>query len=336
MAKKNWLKENWYIPVIIVLLVVGGWWLITSYSPQTTTEPATATTLTLHSSVDNQVVDIPVSIHVPDSDTEFDSTNKEHLYPDALGDYWEELVQSKDSEDVEVDLTEYDMFYLEIDPDNETNFENDHHLYYDTSHQEVILDVYHLPTDAYIENNARDDGTRGVPTADGNYTLILTGFPNHPSLDWSERHVGDDFITSSSDYDDFSTSNKEKYNDEENWCSLAPIYNPENDDDKDFDDGLELFTKAPAFKFKFNDTISTTDGAVTQVNCTVENSEVETIVTGQYIYMIPLIEIIPGYDIDYELELGANITCSNIYSGTLDVPDDDASGISFTAFSYSL
>lgn len=339
MAKKSWLKDNWHFLVIILLLLVTGLSVFGVWSPLDLggeDETTTTSTVTLYSSVDREVVDLPVSIWAPDLDTEFDATDKEHLRPDTLGDYWEEIVASKDSEDIDIDLSAHEYLYFEINPDADTDFENDHIFKLGGSNQDFAFDVYHLPTDMYFENNARDDGTRGVPTADANFTLTVTGLPNHPSLDFDEGHYGDRFVLSTNDYNDLSASAQEKYNDEEFWTSMAPTYNPEDDTDKDYDDDLELYTKLPAFKFDMNDTVSVTDGEATQVNVTVENSEVEVLISGEYIYFVSMTEFGSGYTIDYEMELGVNITCSTLYSGTLDVPDDDESNIDFTAFSYSM
>jgi hypothetical protein len=285
---------------------------------------------------------LTIDTYHPDYTSDFDPTDEEDLRPDSLtGDKWERDIDGKDVDDVELDLTseEYQgYFYIEIDPDGDTVFSNNHHLCYGGSNGILTIYVYDLSSDVYFTNFDQTSGTNAIPTSDGNYSLSVTGFPIHTSS-WSNKHVGDDWETSSDDYDEMSLSEKEEYLDEENWCIQAPTYSPEDDTDKDYEEGLERYTNVFSWKFQMNDTISTVDGNVKQVNVTLDDisdDEVETVISGQYLYIACARIVDVGFDLDYEIEFGANITCSNIYGGRLTVPDDDNTGLSYSAYSFSM
>jgi hypothetical protein len=336
----------WKIIGVVLLLSALG---ITSYivyqnylapvdGTGTEGETSTYTTFTVTSFVDGEDVSwVPLDIWVPDLDKDFDSSNDEHLRPDALADYWEREENSQEAEDISIDLSEHEYFYVIVDPSDETVFSKDYILRLGGQNQKIGLSAYHLPSNAFISNNKIDDGTAGVPTSDGNYTATLLRFPQHDSLDWSNKHVGSDWETSTSEYNDFSATRKLEFNDENNYCIEAGLYDPTVDTDKDYDDGGELYTEVFAYKLKANATISQTDGSGTQINCSVETSNVDVLVSGQYIYFAATMKVVStGFKIDYEITFGTNITISNMYSGRLTYPNDDESGISFSAYSFSL
>lgn len=277
---------------------------------------------------------VPVSIYTVDPDKDFDPTEDDNIRPDALLDYFERKVNNDDADDVSIDLRDETYFWIVIDPSDETVFETDYYLGYGGYNRVITLEVHHLSSNVYFENNLLTDGTRGVPTANGNYTTTVTGYPLHDSA-WANYHVGTGWALSESDYDDLSASAKSDYLNEDLWCVQAGTYDPTVDTDKDYEDDLELYTEVFAFKITMNDTIGA-DASVTDVNVTMNTKNVEVLISGANIYFAVLEDVVPTWSLDYEIWMGANITASAMYSGRLTVPDDDTSGLSYSAYSYSL
>lgn len=95
------------------------------FSPITQTPTSANSTFKLISAVDGEDVSdfVEVSIWVPDSNAEFDEIEDIYTWSN-----FEEEESSKDAEDVSIDLSEYEYVWLEIDPDAEQVFQNDHIL----------------------------------------------------------------------------------------------------------------------------------------------------------------------------------------------------------------
>lgn len=350
MSKKKITRKA---AIILILLVIASFSIpllilyITgnlSFGGPETPAPTTLTTIKLVASnsnpdgpnpSDDVSPVIPVDIYFVDPDSDFDSSDKEHLRPDAITDYFKLEVNGDYASNVEIDIANEPYLYIIIDPDDVTPFSKNYFLYLGGYNGEIIISVHHLSSNVFFENNLRTDGTRGVPTVTGNYTATITGFPKHAST-WSDKHVGDRWDLTTTAFNALSASKQEAYLDEEYWCVQAPLYNPENDTDKDHDDELELWTFVPAFKLKMNETIGA-DASGTDVNITISgNSNIEILINGTYVYITLLEVVIPTYEVHYDLQLGIDIECSNMYFGNLLVPDDDISSINYYAYAYSL
>ncbi|MBY9005488.1 MAG: hypothetical protein KGD63_01895 [Candidatus Lokiarchaeota archaeon] len=181
---------------------------------------------------------IPVDIYFVDPLSGFDITDEEHLRPDTLTDYFDLEVNGDYADDVELDVLTEPCFYVVIDPDSVTPFSTSYHLYLGGYNGPITIQVHHLSSNVFFENNLKTDGTRGVPVTTGNYTATITGFPKHATV-WADKHVGLRYDLGTSAFNELSASKQEEYLDEENWCVQAPLYNPQNDTDKDFGGELE-------------------------------------------------------------------------------------------------
>ena len=268
---------------------------------------------------------VEISVWVPDELIE----NAEDIY--TLSNF-EEKVSSSDADDISIDLSSYSYAWIEVDPDNEAVFENEFYLI-SCLNGLYVLYAHHFSTD--VNFNILDVTTMDEwdKAADGNFTLALD-FPHYTV---TNLHGGsDDWAITSDDVDEMSTAELQDYWNEQNWRCQAPIYDPGNDTEKDFGNDLERLTNAFAIEFDFNDTVSTTDAAVTQVNMTIADlydEVVDIIISGDKIYTIFTETIIAPYSFDFEILMAANITCSTVKSGRIAVPQDDDNLGAFTAYS---
>ncbi|MFX1239157.1 MAG: hypothetical protein ACFE8P_15755, partial [Promethearchaeota archaeon] len=154
----------------------------------------------------------------------------------------------------------------------------------------------------------------------------------------SNIHVGTNWAMESDDFDELSASEKAKYYDEKNWRCQAPLYDPNDDLEKEADDDLECLTEAFAIELDFNASVSTTNGATTQINLTLADSKepIEIVFSGDKIYLIfyETIDFEAGdYTFDLEIEFGSEIHLDNAKTGRIAVPRGDDNLGAFTAYS---
>ena len=201
---------------------------------------------------------VEISIWIPKEDIDFDDA--EDWFKKAN---FEEEISSKDADDVEIDLEEYEKIWVEIDPDGETVFETTWYLVDGgkNSNAEYSFDVYHLSSDVHLSTSSRagSEGWNGV--LDGNYSVIMD-FPGYTT---TNTHVGDNWACDDDDWDDLDADDKLDYYDERNWRNQAPEYILDDDTNNEYSDNMEQLTEAYALKFAFNSTISSTNGNDYQV-----------------------------------------------------------------------
>ncbi len=323
--------------VAIVGIVALMFFALSPLSPLTASPTPTdgdVSTFTLLSYVDGEDVSnfVEISIWTPKDDAEFDET--EDIYTMSN---FEETETSVDADDLSVDLSAYSYVWVEIDPDAETVFSTSWTMIFGGVNYDYSMYVYHQSSD--VNFNVLTASTMAAITVGAyNADVDLIVVMDCPHSTASNLHYGDDWAISTEDYNDMTASELEELKDEKNYRCQAPTYNPSDDTEKDFVDELEKITNAFALRMTFNGTISTTDGALTQVNCTVDDSEepIEVIISGVYVYLV-FYEIIgfesDSYDFIIELEIAANIHLDNVESGRIVVPQDDNNLGTFTAYS---
>lgn len=292
------------------------------------------TTFTLISYVDGEDVSdvVRITTWVPKSASEFDE------FEDRLTmSKYETDDLNKLAEDVELDMRDIDFALVEIDHGAVSLFANHFYLIRGGANYDRTFYVYDQSTDVNFNvlNSTLGAITIADYQTDGNHTIVMD--VPHETMTAAQLHVGDDWDVEDSDWDDMSTSEKEVYYDEANWACQAPVYVPADDDAKNLDDDLEQITNAFAIKFQANHTISTVDGALNQMNITLDkNIDGELVIDGVYFYIV-FYEAITFDDgvIDFSLELtfAANITLTSAYSGRISVPKDDDGLTGWSAYS---
>ncbi len=319
---------------MLVFFLVGNMAGLWAAAPTTTTTPTTST-FTVISYVDGEDVSdfVPISIWVPeesDSIEEFEDVT-------YLSTNFEEEVASDDAEDVSEDLSAHSYFWVEIDPDGDTVFANNFHLF--SGNGQYTIYVYHQSSDLNFNmlTSTNDEVTMGSYQTNGNFTFIMSV----PQSTTTNAHAGSGgWDIEQSDVNDMDATELRELYDERFWRCQAPTYDPAVDTQKKYDDTLERITNAFALMIDFNDTVSTTDGNVNQVNCSITDFytdyPVEVIISGDKIYFV-FTQVIQfkynDYTLPFEMEFGTNISISDVDSGRIVVPQDDDNLGLFTKYS---
>jgi hypothetical protein len=261
----------------------------------------------------------------------FDSSDDADMYPASFSssDAWVKNA-SGPAEDISTDLSDYDGYvYIQVDAGGYSVFESDEKLFdfgLIDGNAEIRISLHQKPSNVAV-TNIQDDTSKGLPTADGNYKFEIAAFEQHSALsDWSGIHVGEDWDTSESDFNDSSTSTQDFYLNEENFCDIPTLYN-RSDDTANLKaetsaKELALSTEVPAYKFSFNDSIGS-DGTVLDVNLTVddtENWQVFDNTGNSYAFLVSENPLMVGDTVKYGISMGANITVSSVELGSLSLP----------------
>jgi len=277
---------------------------------------------------------VEISIWIPEDETDMDEF-KDYFKIANL----EEEVKSTDADDVSLDISDYLYVWVEIDPDNNTLFSSNWHLL-SGNNEAYKFEVLDQSTD--VKFNLFDRDTLAVITVtdyatDGNYTMLFD-IPHYTTTAGELHADTSDWDIDSDKWDDFDAEDKAEYYDEKYFAGQYPTYILTDDDEKDYDDPLEQLTDALAFKMIFNDSVSTTDGSATQVNCTFLDTldDIEIIIDGANIWFVfyEAVTFTGGAEtFDFELKFGADITLSDIDSGRIAVPRSDDNLGTFTKYS---
>lgn len=345
--------------IIATLIVVGILGVAGFFNQLVPVSPSNTSSFTLSSSIDGEDVSdfVEISVWVPDDDAEFDEVEDIYTWSN-----FEEEESSKDAADVSIDLRDYEYVWVEIDPDGDSVFMNNHHLIVGGANADFTYDVYDLSTDV----NFGVFTNVSAPTW-FNFSAPFTGVGNVPyGFDWDDfdgaaqtmadqtqdnltlvmdvehftqngTHVGTNWDVEQTKYDEMSDAEKEEMHDEALWQCQAPQYIPVDDLEKEGDGGLESLTNAFAIRWTYNTTVSTTDAATTQVNMTItDDTEAEVVIDGTYIYII-FYEVLDFSDgpvtVAFEYQEGQNIYCNALESGRINVPRDEDSLGTFTIYS---
>lgn len=337
--KKNDLRKYllvFGVAVIIGLVVYFGANSLSIINTDTTSTTTSGTTIQLISYVDGEDVSwMEVSIWTPDPDKTIDEYEDLFVITN-----FEETEASKDAEDISIDLSSYTYYWIEIDPDGESYFETTWILKSGGINSLQTIYVYHQASDVDINVLDVDGMDEWDLTSDATIKVIL----DVPHASSNQLHYGDDWSISTEDYNDMTTEEVAEMQNQQKWRCEAPKYSPIDDDEKEYDDDLERLTDAFAIEFDFNNTVSLTDGATTQVNLSLHEDSfpgssylpIEIVVSGDKIYAI-FFEVIDfedgAYDFDVDIELGSEIGASTVKTGRLEVPRGNNGLGTFTALS---
>ena len=252
---------------------------------------------------------------------------------------FDETESSKDAEDVSLDLRDVNYCWIEIDPDTESYYGNDFHLYLGGSNANYTIYVYHMSSTVMMTNIDRATGcacllsnctgnagnTTSIYQGSGNYTMFL----DVPLWSADEPHCGSDWnmedcppAMDDPDTEDWLIT----YNERSHRCQ-APLYVPGDDDSKEFETHLEQLTDAFVLKITFNATVNCTDGSTNQVNMTIMDElysePIELVSCGDAIYVVfydPIDFFPKAYSFSYEIVFGTTIEWCNIESGRMVIP----------------
>lgn len=269
--------------ITIVVLVIGG--IQTQLGPGDLDEPAlTVSDFKGISWVDKEVVsaNLPLEIYTLDLD-KFEDTGYTYEELTKLSN-WDKQ-KSGDADDITIDLSNEPYVLIRVDVDNETVFEHYDLILPAGANSHYTVYGYHMSSDVnhIMINDAMSSITLGNFSTNGNYTQYF----NFPGYNTDDAHYGPKWETSTSDFADFSQSEKEEYWYEPDWRCQPFLYNIQNDEDHDFDDPLERGTNAFGFVYVFNVSLNVTDGSAYQVNWTMSSEySIEKIISGNSIYAI--------------------------------------------------
>lgn len=317
-------RSTWVYGIIGIIVLCTVVWFVWPQAPTPET-PQTKLTSTFKtiSSVDREDVSpfVECNIWVPKSSAVFDDPKD----PYRISTHFEKAETGKDADDIAIDLREYDYAWLEIT--GNSLFSVNFHKLSVGANYDYIFPVYDLTSDLNFNMLIRDS-LATVTVADyqtnGNFTILMD--VNH--IVKTDCHYGDDWTISTTDFNDMTLSEKKEVWDEALWQSQAPLYDPRDDEEKEYDNALERLTEAFCLRLQFNTTVSTVDGNVAQINMTINDASepIEIIISGEYIYLLFYEEIkfdTGAYTFDFSLKFAANITLSDIDSGRITVPRGD-------------
>ncbi len=314
---------------------------------------------------------VEISIWMPkDDDTDFSKNGDSQRISK-----FDENVDADNADGVDEDLRDYAYVWLEIDPNDDSPYggydaltggmiTDDFRPLIGGANYNYIFYVYHAPENITINvlNSGLEGpntvnyaaGSNGLDEWDGVSDQNVTIYLDMDRTDASALHYGDasdeNWDIDDDDYDDMDEDEINWLVDQRNFRTIAPMYDIVNDLDKSFNDDLERITNAFAIRFSFNDSISETDGAATEVNITLvyRNFDSETIevVYGSnntvYAIFIAPVSFSMGLDFDLEIEMGSDINCSGdvlsaviptygVDVGRLQIPNDISPLGTFTA-----
>ena len=316
------------IIAIIVIVSVSGYFLFNyiqglAIAPDSTTSPSTTTFVGFdyvsgedvsgHAHI--KILGLKDTVENPDSADIRTLTN------------FEELEAVDDIEDISVDLSEVSYYYIVFNPAGDQYWATTYQLELgmkNVANKELIL--YHQASD--VDGTILDTSTMDEwdLSSDITHALVVIDVPHESGL---ELHKGDGWDTTTTEYTDLETADQLFFQDQANFRCEFPTYSPSLDSDKDGQDDLEVVTNVFAIEFTFNTTVSLVDGAVTQINLTInDNSPVELAYSATKIYMLVyrVINFENGaYTISFDIAMGVNITCSTVKSVRIPVPYETSS-----------
>ena len=235
---------------------------------------------------------------------------------------FERIETNADADDIEIDLRDGDYYWAEIT--GNSLFQNTFYLLYGGANYDYIRYVHDpssaMPFNIFVKNTGAAITIPGH-TTNGNFTGVVD--VPIDSRTPANCHYGDNWALSTTEFAELSLRQQEVYWDEGNWCDQFPTYDPTLDTVNEYDRDWEKITNAPALKFVMNATINVTDGAATQINCTIARGyAIEVLISGANLYMVWYegIDFDPfPYTFDFEMSFGADVNITTVYSGRANV-----------------
>jgi len=323
------LTKNQRLLILVAIILGGGMgiYFIGDYVGLWTGGPAvevtptelTTSTFTTLSSISGDDVSnfVEMDIWVPKADATFDEGYEDIT---ALTTNFEREETNSDADDISIDLRDYDYVWAEIT--GNTVFDNTFYLLIGGMNYDYLFYVHDRTSDINfnILNSTMDSITIPGQATNDNYTAIL----NAPGYTITDNHYGDiGWDLTNTEFDELSAREKEVVWDETEWMDQYPVYVPTDDTNNNYDRDFEKITNAPALKFTFNATINITDGATTQINCTIGRGyPIETLISGANLYMVWYegFDFNPDpYTFEFEMWFGSAINVTTVESGRANI-----------------
>ena len=331
MAKnKKFMK--WLPYVIILALLVGGlsWYF---YAQSAVPLPTTATTSTVSVTDWTSREDLGELCPVTAYGDKGEITETEHIYDIT---YYEIISTEVKPNDFDEDLSEYEYVIFRVNPDEATDgwwtvydymFKNSFNNY------EFPLYAHHEATDLYgnvLDVVGGDEWDRDTA---GNYSIPIW----YPTVTTTENHRGKYFAIED-DLADLSAVTIAKLNNEKYYRDMPTLFSLADDTADHTKVGdYGMITETFAIEIDFNVTISSVDGNGCQVNFTAEcdyDFLIEIDDDALYFITTESWNTINGnFEMNFEITLAENITCSTVKLGRIVIPDRffNAAGTTFTS-----
>ena len=320
MAKnKKFMK--WLPYIIIASLVIGGlsiFFYSQSLVPPAPTPATTSTaTMTDWTSRENLGELCPITIRGDKGAI----TETEHIYDET---YYEIVSTEVMPNDFSKDLSEYEYLMFTVNPDEATDgwWTTYTYIYHnDYDNYEYPLYAYHEATDLY--GNVLDvvGGDEWDLDTAGNYSIPLW----YPTVTKTETHLGTYFAITD-DLADLSQATTDHVWNEKYYRCMPTFFNLADDvaDHTKIGD-YAMITETHTIEFDFNDTISSVDGNECQVNFTADcNIDFLIEIDDDALYFITTESwntLTGNFEMNFEITLAANITCSTIKAGIIVIPN---------------
>ena len=248
-------------------------------------------------------------------------TETEHIYDIT---YYEIVSTEVMPADFDEDLSEYDYIIITPNPDEATDgyWTTYDYLFANLGrNRNFYLSGYHEATDLYGIPLNIVDGTAWDLATDTNGTIPIW----FPTVTKTELHRGK-YFTVEDDLADLSQTTLDRLWNEKYYRNMPTLFTLADDvADHDKTGDYAMITETFAIEFDFNETISTVDGEVTQVNFTAECDYSFLIeIDADKLYFITTESwdtLYGNFEMFFEVSMHYNISVSTVKAGRVVIPD---------------
>ena len=301
---------------VLAPLLIGG---------EETTTTTTLTTFDIFDDTTDYEVSHLCRGSVLVNNTIIDPTDKDEIYDPAN---YKTLESSNVINTISVDMRLYSHGWLKIvrDTSEESYWPETYIPIQGLMNTQNTYYLSHLPGSIHGSMLNITDGQVFSGFTNGTYRTLFWFGNSTDELHWN---TNDDWDTKG-DWADLTTATKDKLYDQNMNRAYMPRYSLANDTIRRYDRRWEKITATFAIELDFNDTISTTDLALTQVNISIVNDVYFDILYGygsnadkMYIAAYYAFNCISGPKmIDINISMGNNISVSKVNLVDLLMPGD--------------
>ena len=304
---------------LVLILMFGVPWG-TWFPPETPPTPAlTTSSITITDSTSTENLDELCPVTVRGDKGEI--TETEHIYDIT---YYEIVSTEVMPADFDKDLSEYDYIIITPNPDEATDgfwTTYDYLFANSKSNYDFKLSGHHEATDLYgiPLNIVNGDAWDLVTNTNGTIPIWF------PTVTKTEIHRGKYFAIED-DLSDLSQTTLDRLWNERYYRDMPTLFALADDvADHDQTGDYAMITETFAIEFDFNDTISTVDGEVLQVNFTAE-CDVSFLVEidADKLYFITTKSwntLYGNFEMFFEVFMGSNISVTTVKAGRVIIPD---------------
>ena len=304
---------------LVLILMFGVPWG-TWFPPETPPTPAlTTSSITITDSTSTENLDELCPVTVRGDKGEI--TETEHIYDIT---YYEIVSTEVMPADFDKDLSEYDYIIITPNPDEATDgfwTTYDYLFANSKSNYDFKLSGHHEATDLYgiPLNIVNGDAWDLVTNTNGTIPIWF------PTVTKTEIHRGK-YFTVTDDLADLSQTTLDRLWNERYYRDMPTLFTLADDiADHDQTGDYAMITETFAIEFDFNDTISTVDGEVLQVNFTAE-CDVSFLVEidADKLYFITTKSwntLYGNFEMFFEISMHYNISVSTVKAGRVVIPD---------------